>query len=53
MSRAIGFVRRHQAAVQRAGGILMLLVGLMLVTGLWDLAMAVVRQWVAGWRPPI
>ncbi|GAA1392261.1 cytochrome c biogenesis CcdA family protein [Luteococcus peritonei] len=53
MARAIGFVRRHQLAVQRAGGVLMVLVGLMLLTGLWDQAMAVLRQWAANWTTPI
>jgi len=39
--RALGtfaFVRRHQAWVTRAGGLMLVLVGILLVTGWWDLA---------------
>ena len=35
---AFGIVRRHQAWVTRAGGLMLVVVGLLLVTGLWDQA---------------
>ncbi len=35
---AIAFVRRHQAWVTRAGGLMLVVVGVLLVTGLWDTA---------------
>jgi cytochrome c-type biogenesis protein len=35
---ALGFVRRHQQWVTRAGGVMLVAVGLMLVTGWWDYA---------------
>ena len=38
---AFGFVRRHQAWVTRLGGVLLMLVGLLLVTGWWD--------WMVNW----
>lgn len=47
MSRAVGFVRRHQLGVQRIGGALMALVGLALITGAWDDAMGSLRTWAA------
>lgn len=53
MGRTIGFVKRHQVAVQRFGGVLMVVVGLMLVTGVWDAAMSGLRQVASGWRVPI
>lgn len=53
MGRTIGFVRRHQQGVQRLGGAVMVVVGLMLVTGWWDTAMAGLRQAAAGWGVPI
>lgn len=43
--RALGFfgvIRRHQVALMRAGGLMLVLVGLMLVSGLWDYAI----QWL-------
>ncbi|WOP20215.1 cytochrome c biogenesis CcdA family protein [Raineyella sp. LH-20] len=48
MQRVVRFVRRHQVAVLRIGGISMVLVGLLLVTGLWERLMAMMRIWAAG-----
>jgi len=39
---AFGFVKRHQAWVTRIGGLMLILVGLLLLTGWWDWAV----QWV-------
>jgi cytochrome c-type biogenesis protein len=50
---ALGWVRTHQRAVMRAGGILMMLVGVALVTGWWDAWMAGLRQWASGFEAPI
>lgn len=36
MLGAIGFVRRHQAWVMRIGGGMLIIVGILLVTGWWD-----------------
>lgn len=43
------WVRRHQSLLQKFGGGLMIVVGLALVTGVWDHLMAIVRQWVSAW----
>jgi cytochrome c-type biogenesis protein len=40
---AFGVIRRHQAWVTRAGGLMLVAVGLMLVTGLWDQAVTWVQ----------
>lgn len=48
MARAIDLVRRHQGALMRVGGAAMVLVGVCLVTGLWDTLMAGLRQWAAS-----
>ena len=45
MNRVVRFVRRHQVAMMRIGGALMVAVGVLLLTGAWDLLMAQVRQW--------
>ncbi|MBI4901881.1 MAG: sulfite exporter TauE/SafE family protein [Actinobacteria bacterium] len=50
---ALAWVRAHQRGVMRAGGILMALVGLALVTGWWDSWMAGLRQWASGFGTPI
>ena len=43
----LDWLRRHQRGIQRIGGIAMILVGLAMVTGLWDSLMEVLRQWAA------
>ena len=53
VSRAVGFLRRHQVALMRTGGILMVVVGLLLVSGLWTLITADLRQTFATFTPPI
>ena len=37
---AFGVVRRHQAWVTRIGGLMLVVVGLLLVTGVWDQAVS-------------
>jgi cytochrome c-type biogenesis protein len=53
MSRTVGFLRQHQVAVMRIGGLMMVAVGVLLVTGLWDQLMGRLLVWVAGFRPVI
>ncbi len=44
----LGWVRRHQRGLQRTGGLLMVAVGVLLVTGLWEVLMGIIRQWASG-----
>ena len=53
MSRAIGVLRRHQLALLRFGGVLMVLVGLLLVSGLWTAITASLRSTFASFVPVI
>jgi cytochrome c-type biogenesis protein len=48
MLSAVAWVRRHQLLVIRIGGVLMIAVGLLLLTGVWDAMTADLRQWVAN-----
>jgi cytochrome c-type biogenesis protein len=41
---AIAFVRRHQAWVTRTGGLMLVVVGVLLVTGWWDTAVTWVQS---------
>jgi cytochrome c-type biogenesis protein len=50
MLGAVGWVRLHQAWVTRAGGIMLIVVGLLLVTGLWDQWIGELRGWVGGFE---
>lgn len=49
MLGAVSWVRRHQAWVVRAGGVMLVVVGLLLVTGVWDLWVGQLRGWVSGY----
>jgi cytochrome c-type biogenesis protein len=46
MLGTIKWVRRHQRWVTRAGGLMLIAVGLLLVTGWWDSIVADLRDWV-------
>ena len=53
MSRAVGFIRERQQLIMRVGGILMVGIGLMLVTGGWDWFTGVLRQWASSFETAI
>ncbi|MCZ4498583.1 MAG: cytochrome c biosis protein CcdA [Marmoricola sp.] len=46
MLGAIGWVRRHQQWVTRLGGLMLVVVGLLLVTGWWDTLVGDLRSWI-------
>ena len=47
---AVRWVRRHQEWVTRAGGLMLVAVGLLLVTGWWDAWVADLRGWVGSFE---
>ena len=47
---AVRWVRRHQAWVTRFGGLMLVAVGVLLVTGWWDVWVAELRGWVVGFE---
>jgi cytochrome c-type biogenesis protein len=52
--RASGWLRRHQRAVQRFGGVLLVVVGVLLLTGVWeDLNRWVQSELVSGFEVPV
>ncbi len=48
MLGTVSWVRRHQVWVTRIGGIMLVLVGVLLVTGIWDMWVAYLRGWVGS-----
>lgn len=48
MLGTIGWIRRHQAWVTRIGGLMLIVVGLLLVTGWWDLLVDEMRSSIVG-----
>ena len=53
MLGAVRWVRRHQAWVTRIGGAMLIMVGLLLVTGLWDQWVSDLRSWVGSFQVPV
>jgi cytochrome c-type biogenesis protein len=52
-TRAVGAIRRHMSGLTLAGGVFMLAIGVLLVTGKWADIMAPVRRWLVRFTPPI
>lgn len=50
MLGAVHWVRRHQVWVTRVGGLMLVVVGLLLLTGWWELWVAELRGWVTGFE---
>lgn len=46
MLGAVAWIRQHQMWITRAGGVMLIAVGVLLVTGAWDLLVADLRSWV-------
>ena len=53
MLGAVRWVRRHQVWVTRFGGAMLVVVGLLLLTGWWELWVAGLRGWVIGFEAPV
>ncbi len=51
--RALGWLRRHSRTIQLTGGVLLVGVGLLLVSGLWDGLLAQLQVSVAGFTPAL
>ncbi len=49
----MGFLRRHLRAITRVGGILLIALGLLQVTGEWTTLMDHARTWVSGYELPL
>ncbi|RPF22985.1 cytochrome c biogenesis CcdA family protein [Myceligenerans xiligouense] len=47
--RMMGLLRRHRLAVMRAGGALLVAIGLALVTGLWGVLTSSLQSWINGY----
>lgn len=50
---ALGVARRHARWVTRTGGVLLIVLGLLLLTGTWNDLTITMRDWVAGFTPAV
>ena len=46
-------VRKHSQLITRVGGGMLVAVGLLLVTGLWEELVATMQGWIGGFEPVI
>jgi cytochrome c-type biogenesis protein len=53
MLGTVRWVRRHQVWVTRVGGLMLVVVGLLLVSGWWEIWVAELRGWVVGFEVPV
>jgi cytochrome c-type biogenesis protein len=53
MLGAVRWVRRHQVWVTRIGGAMLIVVGVLLVTGQWDVWVGDLRGWVSGYEAAV
>lgn len=53
MLGAIGWVRRHYRNIQLAGGAMMIAIGVLLLTGLWQDVVSQLQAWALGYVAPI
>jgi cytochrome c-type biogenesis protein len=49
----VAFVRRHQVWVTRLGGSMLVVVGILLVTGAWDTLVANMRDWIGQYETAV
>jgi cytochrome c-type biogenesis protein len=49
LSGGLDWARRHHRGIQLAGGLVMVAVGVLLLTGVWDAAMAALRSWAGAY----
>ena len=50
---AVRWVRSHQVWVTRIGGLMLVVVGILLITGWWEIWTAELRGWVTGFEVPV
>ncbi len=48
--RWAGYLRRHRLLIMRAGGVVLVLVGIALVTGLWGAITGAMQGWIGGFE---
>ena len=53
MLGGIAWVRRHQQWVTRLGGVMLIAVGLLMVTGQWDALISDMRGWISGYEATV
>lgn len=53
MLGTVAWIRRHQVWVTRTGGVMLIVVGILLVTGIWDTWVLYLRGWIGSFLPAV
>jgi len=53
MMTAVGWVRQRQVWVMRLGGAMLVTVGILLLTGVWDSMVQSMQSWLTGFETPV
>lgn len=53
MASVTGFLRRHIRAINITGGVLMIVIGVLMVSGIWNYLMASLQVVIDGFLPPL
>jgi cytochrome c-type biogenesis protein len=51
--RTVKFLRKHSRGIMYFGGVMLIVIGLLLVTGYWNDLTIELRVWAANWGVPI
>ncbi len=51
--RGFDFARRHARLIMQAGGAMLVVVGILQVTGVWATAIASLQHWISGYSAPL
>ena len=51
--RTFGFARRHARLIMQAGGAMLVVVGILQVTGVWADAIGSMQHWITGYSAPL
>lgn len=52
-SKAMGWIRRHMRVINLAGGVLLILIGVLMVAGIWQMMLSAVAAMIPGYVAPI
>jgi cytochrome c-type biogenesis protein len=52
-TKSITFLKRHIRTINITGGVLLIVIGVLLATGLWTLWMSSLQAWIGGYVPAI
>ena len=50
---ALAWARRHTRVIQWVGGLSLILLGVLMVTGLWGSMTIALRGWISGFEVPL